>query len=151
MSAEVIERLLVRETLERYLSSLDDKDWAGIAGCFTDDAIAHYNHEPETINGGEGVAQWLHRMVAYNATDHALSNVQIVVDGDHAEAHSRVIATLHQGPEGVGRVQVRAIDYRDKLRKTDAGWLIYERLHAPTMQYDAPSQTQVLYSGKTGS
>jgi len=143
-----IERLLVREVLEKYLASLDDKDWDGIAGCFTDDAVSHYNDEPDALHGGKGVADWLHRMVAYNATDHSLSNVRIEVTGDTAVAHSLVIATLHQGDEGVGRVQVRAIDYRDHLVKIDGQWRISERLHHPTMQYDAPSAPKVLYSSQ---
>lgn len=142
-----IERFLVREVLEKYLGSLDDKDWDGIASCFTEDAVSRYNHEPEDIHGGRGVAEWLRRMVAYSATDHSLSNVRITVDGDKASAHSYVMATLHQGVEGVGRVQVRGIDYRDHLIKVDGHWRIRERLHAPTMQYDAPSVTKVLYRG----
>ena len=142
-----IERVLVRETLENYLGSLDDKDWAGIAACFTDDSVSLYNHEPDELHGGSGVADWLHRMVAYDATDHSLSNVRITVDGDQATAHSMVMATLHQGDEGVGRVQVRGIDYKDKLIKVNGEWKIYERLHSPTMQYDALSQSKVLYKG----
>jgi SnoaL-like domain len=39
-SEEVIERMRIREVLEKYLGSLDDKDWDGIASCFTEDAIA---------------------------------------------------------------------------------------------------------------
>jgi len=146
--ATVIDRLMIRERLEMYLGSLDDKDWDGIASCFTDDCVAHYNHEPEAINGGQGVAKWLHRMVAYDATNHSLSNVRIEMKGDRAVAHSLVIATLHQGIQGVGRVQVRAIDYVDDLVKKDGVWKIERRLHKPTMQYDALSQTMVLYKGK---
>ncbi len=142
-----LERLLVREVLEKYLGSLDDKDWDGIASCFTDDAISHYNDEAEDIHGGKGVADWLHRMVVYNATDHSLSNARITVDGDTAFAHSIVMATLHQGEEGVGRVQVRGIVYKDHLVKVDGEWRITERRHQPTMQYDAPSVTKILYKG----
>ena len=148
LSHPVIERILVREVLEQYLGCLDDKDWDGIASCFTDDAVSYYNDEPEALQGGIGVATWLHRMVAYNATNHSLSNARIEVDGDKAFAHSLVIATLHQGPEGVGRVQVRAIDYRDHLRNVDGRWRIVERLHRPTLQYDAPSVVKVLYQGQ---
>jgi|SRR5215217_5495618 len=147
VASEVIERVLIRETLEKYLGSLDDKDWDGIADCFTEDAVAHYNNEPETLHGGVGVAEWLHRMVAYDATDHSLSNARIKVDGETAEAHSIVMATLHQGTEGIGRVQVRGIDYQDKLVKINGEWKIRERLHRPTMQYDALSQSKILYSG----
>jgi len=147
-AATVIDRLMIRERLEMYLGSLDDKDWDGIASCFTDDCIAHYNHEPDALHGGKGVATWLHRMVAYDATNHALSNVRIEMQGDRAIAHSLVIATLHQGQQGVGRVQVRAIDYVDNLVKIDGNWVIERRLHKPTLQYDAPSQTMILYKGK---
>lgn len=143
--AALLERMRIREVLEKYLGSLDDKDWDAIASCFTEDAVARYNHEPQTLHGGKGVADWLHRMVAYNATNHSLSNVRITVSGDTAIAHSLVIATLHAGPEGSGRVQVRAIDYIDHLIKTQGEWRIENRLHKPTMQYDAPSQSMVLY------
>ncbi|MBT2412481.1 nuclear transport factor 2 family protein [Streptomyces sp. ISL-12] len=144
---DAIDRFLVRETLERYLGSLDDKDWDGIAGCFTDDAMSYYNDEPDALRGGTGVATWLHRMKAYDATNHALGNARITVDGDRATAHSLVVATLHQGTEGVGRVQVRAIDYRDQLIRTADGWRIQKRVHRPTLQYDALSQTKILYRG----
>jgi len=147
IAAAAIERFLVRETLERYLGSLDDKDWDGIAECFTDDSISYYNDEPDALHGGTGVADWLHRMVAYDATDHSLSNVRTKIDGGTATAHSYVMATLHQGGEGLGRVQVRGIDYKDELVRVEGGWRITRRLHKPTMQYDALSQSKVLYKG----
>ncbi|WP_322050601.1 nuclear transport factor 2 family protein [Paraburkholderia bannensis] len=146
---QVIERMRIREVLENYLGALDDKDWTAIANCFTDDAVAHYNHEPQALSGGKGVAEWLHRMVAYNATIHALGNARITVDGDKAVAHSIVTATLHAGEIGLGRVQVRTIDYVDHLVKANGEWKIAKRLHKPTMQYDAPSQSMVLYKGKS--
>lgn len=144
--ATLLDRLMIRERLEMYLGSLDDKDWDGIAGCFTDDCEAYYNDEPQRITGGKGVADWLHRMVAYNATNHALSNVRIeMLSPTSAIAHSLVIATLHQGEDGVGRVQVRAIDYVDTLVKTADIWIIEKRIHQSTIQYDALSQRKVLY------
>src|SRR5690606_9033115 len=118
----VVDKVLIRETLEKYCGSLDDKDWDGIASCFTDDAISHYNHEPEDLIGGRGVADWLHRMVAYNATDHSISNLRIELNGNKAFAHSYLIATLHQGDDGVGRVQVRGIDYKDTLVRVGDEW-----------------------------
>lgn len=109
--------------------------------------MSHYNDEPQPIFGGKGVAEWLHRMVAYDATNHSLSNVRIEMIGDTAVAHSLVIATLHQGVQGVGRVQVRAIDYVDHLIKANGFWRIAQRKHRATMQYDALSQVKILYKG----
>lgn len=143
-----LDRLLIRETLEAYLGALDDRDWAGIAACFTDDAVSHYNDQPEDILGGQGVADWLHRMVAYNGTNHTLGNARITVDGDKALARTMVIATLHEGEPGVGRVQVRGIDYEDKLVRLGPAWKIRERLHRPVFQYDALSQRKILYAGQ---
>lgn len=145
-SGTLLDRLMIRERLEMYLGSLDDKDWDGIASCFTVDCEAYYNDEPQRITGGKGIADWLHRMVAYNATNHSLSNVRVeMVSKTKAIAHSLVIATLHQGEDGVGRVQVRAIDYVDNLVKQGDTWTIEKRLHRPTMQYDAVSQRKILY------
>ncbi len=141
---EVLDKYFIRETLENYLASLDNKDWDGIASCFTDDAVAQYNFEPERLHGGRGVANWLHRMTAYNATNHGLSNVKIRLDGERAEADSLVVATLHQGEEGNGRVAVRGISYNDVLARTDSGWKICSRVHQPTWQYDAVSQPMFL-------
>lgn len=67
-----VDRLLVREVLERYVASADDKDYDGIAGCFMPDAVSYYNDEPDGLHGGKGVATWLHRVV--DTTDGALSN-----------------------------------------------------------------------------
>ena len=134
-----LDELAIRETIEDYLNFLDAKNWEGIASCFTDDARSWYNHEPQTLEGGRGVANFLQRMKAYGSTDHALSNLHIVVDGDLATCDSRLTASLHFGGERDGRISVRAIWYRDKLRRSTDRWLIYERLHEPQWQYDVPS------------
>jgi ketosteroid isomerase-like protein len=148
IAAAAVDRLLVRKTLERYLGSLDAKDRDGIAACFADDSVSYDDDEPDALHGGAGVAEWLHRMVAYDATDHSLSTVRIEIDGDTATARGYVMATLHQGGEGVGRVQVRGIDDKGDLVRVDgSGWTINRRLYKPTMQYDALSQPKVLDKG----
>ena len=58
---------------------------------------------------------------AYGSTDHALSNLHILVDGDLATCDRRLTASLHYGTDRQGRISVRAIWYRDKLRVR--GWL----------------------------
>jgi ketosteroid isomerase-like protein len=146
-SAEgAVDRFLIREVVERYLLALDEKDWDGIADCFTDDAVSHYNHEPQDLIGGRGVADFLRRMQAYNATNHILSRIVVEVDGDEGVARFKTVAVLHAGEVGVGRVQVRSVAFVDRLRRIDGRWLIVERLHAPDFQFDALSAPTVLYS-----
>jgi ketosteroid isomerase-like protein len=140
MTTLALDKLAIRETIEDYLNFLDAKDWEGIASCFSDDAKAWYNHEPQTLHGGRGVANFLRRIEAYGSTDHALSNLHIVVNGDSAACDSRLTASLHFGTAREGRISVRAIWYRDKLRRSEDRWVIYERHHEPQWQYDVPSQ-----------
>ena len=138
-SEAALDRLSIRETIENYLNFLDAKDWIGIASCFTEDAVSRYNFEPEVLRGGRGVADWVRvRVGKYGATDHALSNLRIVVNGDFATCDSRLTASLlHvEGPKH--QVSVRAIWYRDKLRREGNRWLICERVHEPQWQYEVP-------------
>ena len=141
MTTLAFDKLAIRETIEDYLNFLDAKNWEGIASCFSEDSKAWYNHEPQTLKGGQGVANFLRRIEAYGSTDHALSNLHIVVKGDTATCDSRLTASLHFGTEREGTISVRAIWYRDKLRRLGDRWVIYERHHEPQWQYDVPSRT----------
>src|SRR6266567_6685349 len=141
-----LDKLAIRETIEDYLNFLDAKDWDGITSCFSNDAKSWYNFEPQVLEGGRGVANWLrHRISQYGSTDHALSNLHIVVTGDLAACDSRLTASLlHPGGNGNPRIAVRAIWYQDKLRRSADRWVIYERRHEPQWQYEMPSQALYL-------
>jgi ketosteroid isomerase-like protein len=134
-------KFAIRETIEDYLNFLDAKDWDAIASCFSRDARSWYNFEPQVLEGGSGVANWLRARVGpYGATDHALSNLHITVDGDSATCDSRLTASLLcEGEGGAKQIAVRAIWYRDKLRREGDRWLICERRHEPQWQYDVSS------------
>jgi len=138
--ASVADKLAIRETIEDYLSFLDAQHWRGVASCFTADARSQYNFEPDLLQGGDGVVDWLRaRLATYLGTDHALSNLHIEVDGDSAVCDSRVTASLLYAAGEERRVAVRAIRYRDKLRREGDRWLIHERRHEPQWQYDIPA------------
>lgn len=86
------------------------------------------------------MVDWLRaRLATYSGTDHALSNLRIEVDGDSAVCDSRVTASLLYAAGESRRVAVRAIRYRDKLRREGDRWLIHERRHEPQWQYDVPA------------
>jgi hypothetical protein len=137
----LIAKLQVRETIEDYLNYLDDKNWDGIARCFTDDSESLYNHEPRVIKGGKGVVEFLHRIASYRGTNHSLGNLHIEITGQQtATCDSRVIASVQSGEAQTGRVSMRAIRYQDELVKIAGKWRIKKRLHAPYFQCDVPSQ-----------
>lgn len=135
----LLDRLAVRETIEGYLYCLDRKDWGGIAASFSDNARARYNLDPKIMVGGKAIADFLHLVETYASTNHALSNLHIVVEGDHATSDSHVIATLHLGDHLTGRVLVRSIRYQDTLQRDGDRWVISERFHEPQWQFDVTS------------
>ena len=141
LASIALDKLAIRETVENYLNFLDAKDWDGVATCFSEDAKSWYNFEPQVLEGGRGVADWLRRRISqYGATDHALSNLHMTVKADLATCDSRLTASLlYVGNEKSPRIAVRALWYRDKLRRSGNRWLIYERRHEPQWQYDVPS------------
>ncbi|WP_319423551.1 nuclear transport factor 2 family protein [Pleurocapsa sp. FMAR1] len=133
-------KLAVRETMEDYLNCLDNQNWTGVARCFTNDAVSHYNKDPQSMHGGCDVADWLHQVLqVYSGTNHALSNFHVDLEGELARCDSHVMATLHWGENGQGRVSVRAIRYRDEMVEVEGIWLIRRRIHEPRWQYDALS------------
>lgn len=137
----LLSKLAVRETIENYLAFLDAKQWDGVASCFTADALSDYNFEPDALVGGTGVVHWLRtRLAPYLGTQHALSNLHVEIDGDSATCSSRVNASLLYEKDGERRIAVRAIVYRDMLRRETDRWLIHQRRHEPQWQYDVPAQ-----------
>jgi len=138
--ASSVDKIAIRETIEDYLNFLDPQNWRGVASCFTADSRSQYNFEPDLLQGGDGVVDWLRkRLATYSGTDHALSNLRIEVDGASAVCDSRVTASLLSAVGEARRVAVRAIRYRDKLRREGDRWLIHERRHEPQWQYDVPA------------
>ena len=141
----LLAKLQVRETIEDYLVCLDNRDWDGIASCFTEDSESLYNCEPQVIRGGKGVAEFLHRITAYLATNHSLSNLHIEITADGAATcESRVIAWCQFGDHRTGRISMRSIRYLDELVKVGGKWRIRKRLHEPYFQADVPSQSLLL-------
>src|SRR3954464_12430166 len=102
----------VSQTLYRYASSVDQKDWATLRTLFTDDATASYGDYPPLIGAGAIVdfvadasekRSWLH---------HLISVYHVDVDGD--EASALTYHTSHQidaaDPTTVGVIVARYHD-----------------------------------------
>ena len=68
-----------------------------------------------------------------------LRTPHIEVDGDGATCDSRLTASLHFGADTEGTISVRAIWYRDKLRRAGERRVIHERRHELQWRYDAPA------------
>ena len=127
---EVLRRLLDRQeitdTLYRYASAIDVKDYDRLRTVFTDDVVAQYAGAPEVIGADELVA-WIREMSPSTKYQHHLLNVyEVEIDGD--EARTYTYHTSHQVDEATpDTVYVIVARYRDVLRRVDDRWLIADK------------------------
>lgn len=142
---DLMERIRVRELIERYLSALDRLDFAALEQVFTEDADIRHHVKPEDLESGvasRGGAQWVEgvrRMARFASTNHTLSNAVIVVDGERARADARACAYLLDATTRPGTVHIRLVRYMDEFMLQHGEWRICKRRHIPLIQYSVPA------------
>jgi 3-phenylpropionate/cinnamic acid dioxygenase small subunit len=133
-----IDKLAIREVLERYMRYNDDGALDRIVELF--DADARYQVVGRVLRGhdeiraflaGNGFAdgrpQWTDpgELLKQPRSMHVSSNPIIDVDGDQATAESEFLV-LQRDEQGHARITL-AGRYRDRLRKIEGRWLITTR------------------------
>lgn len=137
----LIDRQAIEETIYRYASAIDQKDYATLRTLFVDDVVAQYASAPE-IRGADALVKWIDEMSVDQGFQHHLVNVYHVdVAGDEARAF--VYHTSHQTtttqPDKVLLIVGR---YRDVLRRVSGSWKIAEkRMEVGWMEEREFSQT----------
>jgi 3-phenylpropionate/cinnamic acid dioxygenase small subunit len=123
---ELVDFHRVSQTLYRYASTVDKKDWTALRTLFTDDATARFGDYPP-LAGADAIVKfiadasdkrsWLH---------HLISVYHVEVDGD--EASALTYHTSHQidaaDPTTVGVIVAR---YHDRLQLVDGAWKIADK------------------------
>lgn len=126
--AGVEDRLAVSDTLLRYCSSVDVKDFDTVRGLFSDDATASYGGS-DWIQGADTIVAWLRAMTAEQAYQHHLLSVYHVdldASGDEATALSYLIS--HQvGQADPDTVLQLVSRYYDTLRRVDGTWKLTKK------------------------
>jgi 3-phenylpropionate/cinnamic acid dioxygenase small subunit len=122
----LVDRQQIIDTLYRYASTIDAKDYPRLRSLFVDDAVGQYAGA-EPIHGADEIVAWIDSMTLDRAWQHHLVNVYHVdIDGD--EAHTLTYHTSHQttttDPDTVIVIVAR---YRDVLRKVDGTWKIADK------------------------
>ena len=130
MEEAKVQRLLdrqdIEETLYRYASAIDQKDYVTLRTTFADDAVAQYAAAPE-IHGGDTIVKWIDEMSVEQAFQHHMINIfHIDVDGD--EARTLTYHTSHQTRAGRPDAVLLIVGrYRDVLRREGDNWKIVEK------------------------
>jgi ketosteroid isomerase-like protein len=125
--SDLLDRFAVADLLARYARACDEKDFAGIRGCFTSDASLSYGITPAFNGSADDFAALAERILAESdSTQHLLGNVVVNVDGDRATSQAYV-QTTHVEKSGAPRTSGGV--YSDELVRTPEGWRIARRTY----------------------
>jgi 3-phenylpropionate/cinnamic acid dioxygenase small subunit len=123
---QVIDFHQVSQTLYRYASCVDKKDFTTLRTLLTDDAMGKYGER--SLSGADAIVHWIEDSTRDRTWQHHLLSVYHVdVTGD--EATALTYHTSHQttvaDPDTVKVIVAR---YHDDLRKVDGVWKIANKV-----------------------
>jgi ketosteroid isomerase-like protein len=122
----VVDQNEVHDLLIRYVHGLDSRDWQAVARCFAAEAV--FVHPGGRVEGPDAiVARARAALEPLDASQHLLGSVLVDVTGDSALATSYFHAQHVRAAAPGGELYVIAGTYRDRLRRSAAGWQILER------------------------
>jgi len=120
----------IRALMARRVRCLDEKDWAGFAACYADDArsytFAAGDNPDDVLVGGSAIAARVAKTLDGVATVHQVHEPEIVIED---ETHARAIWPLHDRllHKATGAVMRGFGHYRQRYEKRDGRWLIVEQ------------------------
>src|SRR6478672_4953975 len=148
---KLLDRQTIEDTIYKYASTIDLKDYANLRTMFTDNVVAQYAGAPE-IHGADKLVSWIAEMGTMMKFQHHMINVyEVKLDGD--EARTYTYHTSHQidgsTPDSVYVIVGR---YRDVLRRAGDKWLIADkRMEVGWMERREYSQAAAVASEAEGN
>ena len=121
---EISDRLRIHDLLVLYATALDARDWDRVRSVFTEDAVLDYSMFGGPRGSVDEALGWMSKALArVPMTQHLITNVLIHLGSDTAEVTSAVFNPLGTESE----VILVGGAYRDRVERTNRGWLIAER------------------------
>lgn len=121
----------IQELMATYAYTIDKRDYEGLRGCFSNDAVAVYRGHSNSLSGAETIlAHMKLALDPLDETQHIFSNFIIRVDGDSARLTCDVLAqhVRHAATGGAkflagGKYEVdaRRISGKWKMQRVSAG------------------------------
>jgi 3-phenylpropionate/cinnamic acid dioxygenase small subunit len=125
VTASADDRQAIVDRLHAYGWALDDRDWAALGACFTADSEVDYGPALGVHRGGEAVAALCAAVLApLDSSQHLITNHQIAVAGDTADARCHVVAQHTRAAGHGGANYTIGGTYRVALVRAPGGWLI---------------------------
>ena len=124
---ELVDRQQILDTLYRYASTIDSKDYPRLRSLFADDAVAQYAGGAP-LHGADTIVSWIDQMTLDRSWQHHLLSVYHVdIEGD--EARTLTYHTSHQLTDSDPDTVIEIVGkYRDTLRKLDGAWKIVDKV-----------------------
>lgn len=128
--ASLRDRLEVEELLTRYCSAIDERRFDRLEGVFLPHARLDYTSAGGPAGDFVSVRRWLERALApFAMTQHLVTNFAIETDGDDGRSTCSFYNPMGlPQPDGSLHTFLCGGFYRDRLRRTPAGWRIRERV-----------------------
>lgn len=119
----ILDRQAITDTLYRYASIIDNKDYGALRELFVDDAAARYA-DREWMEGADQIVAWIEEHSRDQMWQHHLLSVyHIDIDGDTASTLTyHTSHSIHVDEPTTATVIVAR--YHDELRRVDERWKI---------------------------
>ena len=128
--AELADRIEIDDLLTRYATAVDTRDWDLYRSVFTPDAVIDYTSSGGIRGKLAEVTEWLSDALSgFSLSQHMVTNRDIRVTGDAATSRSYFYNPMGRTKrDGTLALMFVGGYYRDRLRRTDTGWRIVERI-----------------------
>lgn len=148
----LLDRAAIHDLHARYFQGIDRNDPDQVRSCFTGDVVARYDGRSALRSGSPSPARGIDALMdalltfkkkasgEWKVTTHFMANMNFaILGGDVAETEINAIAFIVLAGDGPEQVAMRSLRYLDKLRRTDAGWRIAERVHTLDWSCQVPT------------
>jgi hypothetical protein len=149
----LLDRAAIHDLLVRYFQGIDAADPQQVRSCFTEDVRAGYDGRT-SVNGIDALmgsfrafrnrasGQW-------KATTHFMGNLSFkLLREDSAETEAYAFACLVTPGAASDRLTVRSLRYLDRLRKTNEGWRISDRVQTLDWSCEVPASFAAEFSSR---
>jgi uncharacterized protein (TIGR02246 family) len=116
----------IQRLMYRYARCADNKDYAGFADVFCEDAL--FNFSGKQVTGLPAIQEMMHALDKYSSTLHQVTNTLYEVEGDIATGETYCTASHLIEDAGDTRKLDMGIIYHDQLQRTALGWRIVQRI-----------------------
>ena len=124
---ELLDRQQIEDTLYRYASTIDSKDYPRLRSLLADDAVGKYG-DADPIHGADEIVRWIDEATQDRAWQHhKLTVYHVDIDGNEAKALT--YHTSHQKTvDDPDTVIVIVARYHDVLRREGDAWKITDKV-----------------------